>query len=46
MTEQGALLTLLLIRLDTDCPQTPVTGQLQMRTNVDTKISMLAHLCE
>jgi len=31
MTEQSTLLTLLLIRLDTDRPQTPVVGQLLAR---------------
>jgi len=42
MTEQSTLLTLLLIRLNTDCLWMPVIGKLRMWTNVDAKT---AHLC-
>jgi len=46
MTEHSTLLTLLLITLDTDCPQMPFVGQLRTQTNADAKISTSTNLCE
>jgi len=44
MTEQCKLL---LLRLDTDSPRTPVVGQLRTRViSADAKISASAHLCK